>query len=153
MPNCGNATFLCHHRQRRKEDLFAARRNCRPLDGHPHAHHRIAQRRPHPRPMDDRQRPETQILSFPVVEISILIPFTPKKKDIPCPSQTPIIPITPINPITPKKKTKKAASHSAVRLVVKKGRPPTLPHCRAVPSAQAGLTALFGMGRGGTPPQ
>ena len=30
---------------------------------------------------------------------------------------------------------------------------PTLPHCIAVPSAQAGLTSLFGMGRGGTPPQ
>ena len=35
----------------------------------------------------------------------------------------------------------------------KKRRPPTLPHCIAVPSAQAGLTSLFGMGRGGTPPQ
>ena len=31
-------------------------------------------------------------------------------------------------------------------------RLPTLPHCIAVPSAMAGLTALFGMGRGGTPP-
>ena len=30
---------------------------------------------------------------------------------------------------------------------------PTLPHFCAVPSAQAGLTSLFGMGRGGTPPQ
>ena len=36
---------------------------------------------------------------------------------------------------------------------LKKRRPPTLPHCIAVPSAQAGLTSLFGMGRGGTPPQ
>ena len=35
----------------------------------------------------------------------------------------------------------------------KKRRLPTLPHCIAVPSAQAGLTSLFGMGRGGTPPQ
>ena len=35
----------------------------------------------------------------------------------------------------------------------KKWQPPTLPHCIAVPSAQAGLTSLFGMGRGGTPPQ
>ncbi|MCD6013864.1 MAG: hypothetical protein K0Q79_3726, partial [Flavipsychrobacter sp.] len=25
---------------------------------------------------------------------------------------------------------------------------PTLPHCGAVPSAMAGLTSLFGMGRG-----
>ena len=33
-----------------------------------------------------------------------------------------------------------------------RGRLPTLPHCCAVPSAQAGLTSLFGMGRGGTPP-
>ena len=37
--------------------------------------------------------------------------------------------------------------------VSKKGQLPTLPHCIAVPSAQAGLTSLFGMGRGGTPPQ
>ena len=31
------------------------------------------------------------------------------------------------------------------------GRLPTLPHLRAVPSALAGLTSLFGMGRGGAP--
>ena len=36
---------------------------------------------------------------------------------------------------------------------VKNGRSPTLPHCIAVPSAQAGLTSLFGMGRGGAPLQ
>ena len=35
----------------------------------------------------------------------------------------------------------------------KRRQPPTLPHCIAVPSAQTGLTSLFGMGRGGTPPQ
>ena len=35
----------------------------------------------------------------------------------------------------------------------KRRRPPTLPHCIAVPSAQTGLTSLFGMGRGGTPTQ
>ena len=35
----------------------------------------------------------------------------------------------------------------------KSRQPPTLPHCIAVPSAQTGLTSLFGMGRGGTPPQ
>ena len=35
----------------------------------------------------------------------------------------------------------------------KRRQPPTLPHCIAVPSAQAGLTSLFGMGRGGTPQQ
>ena len=34
----------------------------------------------------------------------------------------------------------------------KRRRLPTLPHCIAVPSAQVGLTSLFGMGRGGTPP-
>ena len=39
------------------------------------------------------------------------------------------------------------------RALVERGRPPTLPHCIAVPSAQVGLTSLFGMGRGGTPPQ
>ena len=32
-------------------------------------------------------------------------------------------------------------------------RLPALPHCIAVPSAQAGLASLFGTGRGGTPPQ
>ena len=37
--------------------------------------------------------------------------------------------------------------------LLKKWRPPTLPHCIAVPSAQAGLTSLFGMGRGGTSEQ
>ena len=50
-----------------------------------------------------------------------------------------------------------SAPHSHVRaedlLKKKRGRPPTLPHCIAVPSAQAGLTSLFGMGRGGAPPQ
>ena len=35
----------------------------------------------------------------------------------------------------------------------KRRRLPTLPHCIAVPSAPVGLTSLFGMGRGGTPPQ
>ena len=35
----------------------------------------------------------------------------------------------------------------------KRRRLPTLPHCIAVPSALVGLTSLFGMGRGGTPPQ
>ena len=39
------------------------------------------------------------------------------------------------------------------RLSFQRRRLPTLPHCIAVPSAQAGLTSLFGMGRGGTPPQ
>ena len=38
-------------------------------------------------------------------------------------------------------------------LLFEKWRPPTLPHCIAVPSAQVGLTSLFGMGRGGTPLQ
>jgi len=38
-------------------------------------------------------------------------------------------------------------------LMKKRRRLPTLPHCIAVPSAQVGLTSLFGMGRGGTPPQ
>ena len=37
--------------------------------------------------------------------------------------------------------------------LIKRRRLPTLPHCIAVPSAQVGLTSLFGMGRGGTPPQ
>ena len=51
--------------------------------------------------------------------------------------------------------SKKAASYSPAshRTLTQKRRPPTLPHRIAVPSAQAGLTSLFGMGRGGTPPQ
>ena len=39
------------------------------------------------------------------------------------------------------------------KVLYKRRRLPTLPHCIAVPSAQVGLTSLFGMGRGGTPPQ
>ena len=39
------------------------------------------------------------------------------------------------------------------KVLCKRRRLPTLPHCIAVPSAQVGLTSLFGMGRGGTPPQ
>ena len=35
----------------------------------------------------------------------------------------------------------------------KKRQRPTLPDLRPVPSAQRGLTSLFGMGRGGTPSQ
>ena len=50
--------------------------------------------------------------------------------------------------------TKKPRKLSFSRLsVFKRRRLPTLPHCIAVPSAQAGLTSLFGMGRGGTLPQ
>ncbi len=45
------------------------------------------------------------------------------------------------------------AEGARVRHCLKRGRRPTLPHCIAVPSALAGLTSLFGMGRGGTPPQ
>ena len=40
-----------------------------------------------------------------------------------------------------------------LRLLIKRRRLPTLPHCIAVPSAQVSLTSLFGMGRGGTSPQ
>ena len=48
---------------------------------------------------------------------------------------------------------KKPLPDSGKGFQIKRRRPPTLPHCIAVPSAQAGLTSLFGMGRGGTPPQ
>ena len=53
------------------------------------------------------------------------------------------------------KQIKKSAEDISIlsTLASKRRRPPTLPHCIAVPSAQAGLTSLFGMGRGGTPPQ
>ena len=48
---------------------------------------------------------------------------------------------------------KKASVTIVTKALREKGRLPTLPHCIAVPSAQVGLTSLFGMGRGGTPPQ
>ncbi len=49
--------------------------------------------------------------------------------------------------------TKKASRTVSVReALIQRRRLPTLPHCIAVPSAQVGLTSLFGMGRGGTPP-
>ena len=48
---------------------------------------------------------------------------------------------------------KKASRTDTVReALLQRRRLPTLPHCIAVPSAQVGLTSLFGMGRGGTPP-
>ena len=54
----------------------------------------------------------------------------------------------------PKIKQKKRASKISLQSsLYKRRRLPTLPHCIAVPSAQTGLTSLFGMGRGGTPPQ
>ena len=49
-------------------------------------------------------------------------------------------------------KRKEPRSLVTAGLSLEKRRLPTLPHCIAVPSAQAGLTSLFGMGRGGTPP-
>ena len=66
-----------------------------------------------------------------------------------------ISPISLINLILSGNQTKKVPDIiTDVRdSTLKKRRPPTLPHCIAVPSAQAGLTSLFGMGRGGTPPQ
>ena len=52
-----------------------------------------------------------------------------------------------------KKKQKASEIFRNLRLFIERRRRPTLPHCIAVPSAQVGLTSLFGMGRGGTPPQ
>ncbi len=48
---------------------------------------------------------------------------------------------------------KESPEHIVQGTLRKRRRPPTLPHCIAVPSAQPGLTSLFGMGRGGTPAQ
>ena len=60
----------------------------------------------------------------------------------------------PNDRIHPKIKQKKRASKISLQSsLYKRRRLPTLPHCIAVPSAQTGLTSLFGMGRGGTPPQ
>ena len=59
------------------------------------------------------------------------------------------------NSIVRNKKNKQKKEFQDFRLrtlSVKRRRLPTLPHCIAVPSAQVGLTSLFGMGRGGTPP-
>ena len=66
---------------------------------------------------------------------------------------THICPITPIPPITGTHKKRVPQESLPAGPSLKKRRPPTLPHRIAVPSAQAGLTSLFGMGRGGTPPQ
>ena len=55
--------------------------------------------------------------------------------------------------LNPPKTQKPQVLVGARGLRIEKRRPPTLPHCIEVPSAQAGLTSLFGMGRGGTPPQ
>ena len=52
-----------------------------------------------------------------------------------------------------KKKPRRKPCGLTAELQNKRRRPPTLPHCGAVPSAQPGLTSLFGMGRGGTPAQ
>ena len=49
--------------------------------------------------------------------------------------------------------TKRAPKTFILEALTERRRLPTLPHCIAVPSAQVGLTSLFGMGRGGTPPQ
>ena len=54
---------------------------------------------------------------------------------------------------TQKKKPRRKPCGLTAELQNKRRRPPTLPHCGAVPSAQPGLTSLFGMGRGGTPAQ
>ena len=62
-------------------------------------------------------------------------------------------PICPICPKTSLSEQKRTPEISLQGSHLEKWRPPTLPHCIAVPSAQAGLTSLFGMGRGGTPPQ
>ena len=56
-------------------------------------------------------------------------------------------------PPEPYKHKKASEIFRNLRLSNKRRRLPTLPHCIAVPSAQVGLTSLFGMGRGGTPPQ
>ena len=55
-----------------------------------------------------------------------------------------------------RKEHKKSSGYiSVIRAFIyyKRRRSPTLPHCIAVPSAQTGLTSLFGMVRGGTPSQ
>ena len=50
------------------------------------------------------------------------------------------------------KDIKKGETSLSGNLSSERRRLPTLPHCIAVPSAMTGLTSLFGMGRGGTPP-
>ena len=85
------------------------------------------------------------------------------KRHCPC-GQTPLsVGQTPLSParlsalpgryiVPPGPYTKKGLPEIALqKSSVQKGQRPTLPHCIAVPSAPAGLTSLFGMGRGGTP--
>ena len=58
-----------------------------------------------------------------------------------------------VYPALPGKADKKKPQNNHSEALFERRRLPTLPHCIAVPSAQAGLTSLFGMGRGGTLPQ
>ena len=71
----------------------------------------------------------------------------------------PTLPYCPIWHGVPSGELRKKINKKSVHLIaqmnalIKRRRLPALPHCIAVPSAQVGLTSLFGMGRGGTPPQ
>ena len=72
-------------------------------------------------------------------------PFPAKRTSIPLPQAR----------LTSHANTKRGAAQHLLHgsSQKKRRRLPTLPHCIAVPSAPVGLTSLFGMGRGGTPPQ
>ena len=75
--------------------------------------------------------------------LSTPLPLT----SLPAPSHPP----PPLPPARHKKNPRQ--TFQSIRDSDKRRRCPTLPHCIAVPSAQAGLTSLFGMGRGGAPSQ
>lgn len=73
--------------------------------------------------------------------VSVLIYFDTKKHKSP--------PKTYLNQSWLRYKKNHPAKISRVGFL--RRRRPTLPLCGAVPSARAGLTSLFGMGRGGAP--
>ena len=84
-------------------------------------------------------------------------PESPEKPECPEYPEKPEYPDYPENPgrqdLPAQKNAGPLGLHDQRGPGLKRRRRPTLPHCIAVPSAQAGLTSLFGMGRGGTPLQ
>ena len=87
--------------------------------------------------------PNSVLPELPLLPLLPLLPALPTLPELPAP---------PLPPCT-KKGSRATSSVTREPVKSKRRRPPTLPHCGAVPSAQPGLTSLFGMGRGGTPAQ
>ena len=77
----------------------------------------------------------------------------PFRKRLPPSAETPNLLRNELREARKVYKQKSTLKKCIFKVLYKRRRLPTLPHCIAVPSAQVGLTSLFGMGRGGTPPQ